>query len=296
LPPWILNQWKQVYGPEEAIQLAKALLQKAPVTFFSPVKSREELLSKFEECKVSATATEVSKRTVCLDTKTLPISMEELSKLGYFIDEASCAVTEPFSHIKNPGKILDACSAPGGKLLGMLKKVMECEGSSITSNDPSATRMRILQANLRRVFETIPQISFSQFSLLRKPQGWEDQKFNTIFADLPCSGMGVIRRHPQIPLKLTTSSLEKVVTVQRQILNTCLELLEPDGLLIMSICSFHPKESEETVKQFLNKGLNHYPEYYESLHESVERTDHGAYFYPHKTGTDGFFLAAFKKQ
>ena len=60
------------------------------------------------------------------------------------------------------------------------------------------------------------------------------------------------------------------------------DLLEPDGLLIMSICSFHPKESEETVKQFLNKGLNHYPEYYESLHESVERTDHGAYFYPHK--------------
>lgn len=145
-----------------------------------------------------------------------------------------------------PGqRILDACCAPGGKTAHILELQ---PAATLSAIDVSAERLQRVAANLQRLRLDAQLISGDA----RQPADWWDgQPFDRILLDAPCSGTGVIRRHPDIKLLRTAADIAKLAELQQQLLTTLWPLLAPGGLLLYATCSIMPAENTGTIERFL---------------------------------------------
>ncbi|HUR40459.1 MAG TPA: 16S rRNA (cytosine(967)-C(5))-methyltransferase RsmB [Verrucomicrobiae bacterium] len=143
-------------------------------------------------------------------------------------------------------RILDACAAPGGKTAHLLERG-DCE---VTALDVDANR-------LKRVQETLTRLKLSatlKQGDARMPSGWWDDKpFDRILIDAPCSGTGVIRRHPDIKFLRRRTDIARMAHVQLELLHALFPLLAPKGVLVYAVCSVLSAEGADVVQRFLEK-------------------------------------------
>ena len=139
-------------------------------------------------------------------------------------------------------KILDACAAPGGKSFQLLSKKYQ-----LTLNDKSESRVQILKSNLNRLnFNTkILMKDFTKFD--------EDEKYDFIIIDAPCSAVGTIRKNPEIFFKSIGPNFKELDNLQKKMLNKASNILNTNGLILYMVCSFLKNESENQIYNFLNK-------------------------------------------
>jgi len=144
--------------------------------------------------------------------------------------------------------VLDCCAAPGGKTCHILE---------YTPNLHSVTAIDIEENRLLRVKENLQRLSLSANVIAgdaAKPQTWwNKQLFDRILLDAPCSGTGVIRRHPDIKWLRKASDIDKLIVLQQQILKNIWSLLKPGGTLLYATCSILPEENSEQIKDFITK-------------------------------------------
>jgi 16S rRNA (cytosine967-C5)-methyltransferase len=131
----------------------------------------------------------------------------------------------------------------------------------------------------------------------------DHRRAHRILVDVPCSCTGVIRRHPELKWQLTESNIHELALIQRQILEVGANHVADNGILVYSACSLEPEETIELVEKFLDS----HPEFvFDPFPERVlgwldnalrEHTGHKGYmqFFPHRHGTDGFFVARMKR-
>lgn len=146
-----------------------------------------------------------------------------------------------------PGeRVLDACAAPGGKTGHLL----ECVGGDLrlTALDIDATRLQRVEENLRRLGFTA---TLRQGDLLTAPVGWEEPLQDAILLDVPCSGTGVIRRHPDIKWLRHAADIPVLAQRQAALLERAWSLLRPGGRLLYSTCSLLGAENESVVSAWL---------------------------------------------
>ena len=123
---------------------------------------------------------------------------------------------------------------------------------------------------------------------------WE-QAFDTVLADVPCSGLGIIRKKPDIRFK-DPKPLENLPKVQRDILENVFRYVKPGGVLIYSTCTVLERENETVVVDFLRDHSDFIPEEFE-LPAPVGSSENGMYtFWPHRENTDGFFVAKLRRR
>ncbi len=148
--------------------------------------------------------------------------------------------------IKNKkNKLLDACSAPGGKAFQILSRNIK-----IILNDKSKNRIKILKSNLDRLRYN-PEIKNKDFLKFK-----EDQKFDTIILDAPCSSVGTIRKNPEIFFKKNAPNLEELNVLQENMLKKASRLLLKNGFIIYMTCSFLKCETFDQIENFLKKNDN----------------------------------------
>jgi 16S rRNA (cytosine967-C5)-methyltransferase len=146
-----------------------------------------------------------------------------------------------------PGqRVLDACCAPGGKTCHILELQPTVE---LTALDVSAERLQRVAANLQRLQL---QAELSAGDALSPAAWWDGRPFDRILLDAPCSGTGVIRRHPDIKLLRTSADIDQLAALQQQLLNALWPLLAPGGQLLYATCSIMPRENSEVIAQFLS--------------------------------------------
>ena len=142
-------------------------------------------------------------------------------------------------------KVLDMCAAPGGKAFQILSL-----NNNVTLNDISIKRSKTLRANLDR-------LNFSNeiknFNALNIP---EEEKFDVVILDSPCSGMGTLRRNPEILFKKDPPDIDFLTKVQKKLINKAAKLLNKNGLLIYMVCSFFYDETKNIKNTFLNENKN----------------------------------------
>ncbi len=142
-------------------------------------------------------------------------------------------------------KVLDMCAAPGGKAFQTI-----CLENDVSLNDISLERTKILRTNLKR-------LNFSNkiknYNALDIP---EDKKFDVIILDAPCSGVGTLRRNPEILFKTKPPDLDFLTTIQMNLINKAAKLLNKKGLLIYMVCSFFYNETKDIKNKFLNDNKN----------------------------------------
>ncbi|MEI8055668.1 MAG: hypothetical protein WCH10_06775 [bacterium] len=174
-------------------------------------------------------------------------------------------------------RVLDACAAPGGKTAHILEA--EPNLQELIAVDIEDARLKMVEANLNRL-----QLS-AKFVCgdASKPQNWWDgKKFDRILLDAPCSGTGVIRRHPDIKILRKPQDIANNASRQLELLKALWPLLADDGLLVYATCSILPEENFLVVKNFMQQ-------YNEA------KVVHDRQLFPTTNGGDGFYYAVITK-
>ena len=142
-------------------------------------------------------------------------------------------------------KVLDMCAAPGGKAFQAISL-----NNNVTLNDISLKRTETLTTNLKRLnFSNM----IKNYNALNIP---EDEKFDVIILDSPCSGVGTLRRNPEILFKQKPPDLNFLTTVQKNLINKASKLLNKNGIIIYMVCSFFYDETKNIKINFLNENKN----------------------------------------
>jgi len=187
--------------------------------------------------------------------------------------------------------VLDCCAAPGGKTCHILEFTPNL--SSVTAIDIEETRLLRVEENLQRLKLNANVITGDA----AKPETWwNNQLFDRILLDAPCSGTGVIRRHPDIKWLRKAGDIDNLRVLQQQILKNIWSLLKPGGTLLYATCSILPEENSEQIKDFIAKQADA-----ELISLQEDENNIGWQLLPHpKTknnpSMDGFYYAKLRKQ
>jgi 16S rRNA (cytosine967-C5)-methyltransferase len=198
-----------------------------------------------------------------------------------------------------PGKalrILDACAAPGGKAAHLLE--LGSPAASLTAVDADSRRLAFVGDNLERLGLSATLVAADASN----PEAWWDgERFDRILLDAPCSGTGVIRRHPDIKLLRRKTDIDKSAELQLRLLAALWPLLAPGGRLLYVTCSVLACENDEVVGRFMggtpeateNIGEHMLPNY--NIRDLMHRKARGFQILPGERDLDGFYYACLDK-
>jgi len=194
-----------------------------------------------------------------------------------------------------PGmRVLDACAAPGGKTLHIAQRTPEL--AEIVAADHDPLRLQRVRQNLDRAGRNALLLTAD---LRSPPPSLAPASFDRALVDAPCSGSGVIRRHPDIKLLRRPTDIEAFATTQRQVLRTAFELLRPGGRLIYCTCSVLPDENQHVVAAFLagepRAAVGAWPDGLKPPPGLIERSVGWQLLPGGDAGTDGFYYACIHK-
>lgn len=292
-PEWLVKRWVSRYGPGTAETLLRSNNQRPPLTIRANTLkvSREALKSALE-----------SEGCVVKDCLYAPAGIEivsspRLADLGSFQkglfmvqDEAAQLVSMLLD--PRPGEtILDACAAPGGKA-AHIAELMKHEGKVIAlDNDPE--RLKMLKENIERLgLEIIEPV-------LAQADQYQGGIFDRILIDAPCSGLGVLRRHPDGRWTKTGQTVTNHRLLQEKILEACSKILKPGGTLVYATCTTEPEENEDVIASFIARKAGFMLDDarpYLPLNAAHLIDSQGFYrTWPSEPGMDGFFAARLKK-
>ncbi len=180
--------------------------------------------------------------------------------------------------VKKDMRVLDLCSAPGGKT-AYIAQLLENSGE-IISCDIHAHKLALIENNLSRLGIKNAKVMLND-ATVKKEEFCE--AFDRVLADVPCSGLGVLRRKPDIRLNKSPLLNDELVKIQRKILENASCYVKKGGKLVYSTCTVNRSENEDAVKDFLENHSKF------TLLEEVQ-------LLPHKDNTDGFFYASFERK
>lgn len=213
---------------------------------------------------------------------------------GYIqVQDGSSVLAGQAAAPKNGDYCIDVCAAPGGKSIHLADILRE--SGMVESHDLTIQKVEMIQQNIQRCgFKNI-SASVAD-ALVDRPEVHE--KADVVMADLPCSGLGVIGRKPDIKYQMTKEKMESLVLLQRKILSVVQGYVKPGGILLYSTCTINPEENQENV----NWLLHHYPFKLETLSPYMDEEVFGegirngyVQLLPGiYTGT-GFFIARLKR-
>lgn len=298
-PEWLVAQWLERFGRDEAVRLLEAGNQVPPLTVrVNRLKAtREEAAAALAREGVRAEPTRHSPYGLILRDLTSAASLEQLEAMKQGLitvqDESSmlaAAVVNP-----QPGwTVIDVAAAPGGKATH-LAELMDNRGRVIAL-DVHPHKVDLIEENARRLGTTIVEpVCLDARRVGEAMPGRAD----AVLCDLPCSGLGTLARRPDARWRKRPEDVEALVPVQRAILESAARALRPGGVLVYSTCTIQPAENEELVEAFLAD----HPEFrfdniWDYLPGSIAREGQAEGYVqllPHVHGTDGFFIARLVK-
>lgn len=224
----------------------------------------------------------------------------ESFRKGYFqVQDESSMMVGQIAGIKAGDYIIDVCAAPGGKTLHAAELLLKAGGEKnpghVDARDKTEKKVSLIGQNLERIGYL--NVSVKVFDALELDESVHE-KADIILADLPCSGLGVIGKKPDIKYNMTKEMMSELAKLQREILSVVVSYLKPGGVLIYSTCTINPEENEENVR-FITDTLKLQPESLDIyLPEKLQcETSKQGYLQllPNKTGVDGFFISRFRK-
>lgn len=203
-------------------------------------------------------------------------------------DEASQYVA-PLLQLKPRDRVLDACSAPGGKTGHMLEIEPNIQ---LTALDISEKRLEKVKENLVRL-KLGKNVEFIAADACDTDKFLNKKLFDKILIDAPCSGTGVIRRHPDIKLLRRKSDLFSFQAQQKKLLQSLWAILKSGGLLLYTTCSIMPEENEVVMEEFL---LNNFDASSKEIQLPIGlKQKHGWQCFPQINGHDGFYYCLLQK-
>ncbi|MBA3671839.1 MAG: 16S rRNA (cytosine(967)-C(5))-methyltransferase RsmB [Gemmatimonadaceae bacterium] len=285
-PRWVVARWLERFGEHDTRALLEANNGEAPLVARPYHVVREQL-----EAMLEGAGVQTADAPLVSDSILLSGGVSALTELGAFRqglfhlqDPASTLVTK-YACVPSGATVADLCAAPGGKALELAR-----DASVVYAGDASRARLARVQENVVRLdaANVIPFVGDATMPAIRE--------VDVVTIDVPCTGTGTFRRHPDARWRLKASDLAVLPALQRAILRGAATVVKPGGLLVYSTCSLEPEENDEQIAYFLaaHPGWLLEPPPSGAVPDTV--LDQGVLrCLPHRHATDGTFAARLRR-
>jgi len=295
-PLWLVKKWIKIFGPEETESLCKANNELPTLTLrVNTLKiSREEMLGKLTEAGFAPQITEFSPDGIVLNTSANPVQKTDFFDAGFLrIQDEAAQLISCLVDPESTKSILDACAGAGGKATH-LAAILKNKGR-IVAIDRNPERISELKQETARMGMNIIEAQTIDLSV-DLPDSFKEN-FDCVLVDAPCSGLGTLRRNPEIKWRTNEKHLLNFAGAQKTILQNAFRAVKQGGRLIYCTCSLGPEESENIMDDFLrrNADFSLCPPASSACQPFIDRRGF-FHTYPHKHHMDGFFGAIIKRQ
>ena len=285
MPIWLIDELKKDYDLNTVEQICKNSNLKPKTTIrVNTLKITEQKLK--EELEKNGIEFEKTKREDFLNVKIKNISECDLFKNGYFtVQDLSAGMPATILEPKEGEMVLDMCSAPGGKTTYMAE-IMKNKGT-IYACDLYEQRLNLVKENAKRLgIDIIKTMKWDATVLNEEFIG----KFDKILLDVPCLGIGVLKRKPDIKWQRKKEDIKEISEIQLKILQNCSKYLKKDGELVYSTCSILKDENENIISKFLKQS-----NFEIKKEENGDNNKNISYSILPSEEEDGFFICKLKK-
>jgi len=286
-PSWLVKRWIKQHGEKftEELLIANNKKPRMYLRVNNLITKKEELTSLLKSVGLNYYDGKIIPHFIQLHNLTNITEWEYFGK-GYFtIQDESTGFACYLLDVKPHHRVLDLFAAPGGKT-SLLADIMNNEGE-IFAVDKYESRLKMLKANLERLgVKNVIPVEADALSFT------DEEKFDKILLDVPCSGLGTLTKKPDIKWRRDIGDIRRLAELQPKLLAKGASLLKPGGELVFSTCTIDPEENFEVVKKFLEENdkfelvdaRQYFPEEYVDAFGCVQT-------YPNVHGIDGAFAA-----
>lgn len=301
MPVWIVKMWQQDYGSALTQRILSGLLEEHPVS----IRLRESLTP----AESAAVLERLTKRDVRWERHPyLPYAyklfhtegiagLEDFRNGSFYVQDVASMFVAQAAGILGGETILDVCAAPGGKSLHAADKLLCAgKGGSVEACDIREDKTVLIEENIRRLH--LEELVHTKVRDARLAQEELEGTADIVFADVPCSGLGIIGKKRDIKYHMSQEVIKELSVLQQDILRTAQSCVKPGGILMFSTCTINRRENEERLQwlqqEFALEPVGFSDVLPKELHCST--ADKGyLQFLPGEQDTDGFFIAKLRK-
>jgi 16S rRNA (cytosine967-C5)-methyltransferase len=290
-PAWLIERWVKAFGKDEAEAFVRANNEAPPhaLRIIERRASKEEVLSELRAAGGVAEPSQIAPAAWRVQGAAAVLQRLALEGKIYLQDEASQLVAHVLD-ARAGERVLDVCAAPGSKTTHIAARTPEL--SIIVAGDLHEHRARtILKTGMRQGVEHLSVVVHDAENTLP----YAERSFDRVLVDAPCTGTGTLRHNPEIRWRISARDILDLSRRQRGILAGAARMVRPPGRLVYSTCSVEPEENEEVVAHFLDEN-NTFKQVAVNTPPEILGEDGAARTWPHKSGADGFFIAAFERR
>lgn len=254
---------------------------------------REQYANRLERAEIQFSPCRWSQSGLRLQQNLRPTDLPEFAQGAVSIQDEAAQLCSQFLQVDKlePGsRVLDACAAPGGKTCHLLEQNPQID---CTALDIDAKRLERLDENLQRLQLDQLKIQVTAANAAELDNWWDGQAFKAILLDAPCSGTGVIRRHPDIKLLRKKADIETLIEIQQRLLLELWQTLEVGGHLLYTTCSIFKAENQLQIAKFLQQQRD--AKLIPLTLSAAIDTGYGQQILPSADGPDGFFYCLLEK-
>lgn len=298
IPQWLTEKLVQDYGFEQAQAIGFSLFERSRVSgrVTNPVAmSRTEILNELTSEGIEAVESQVSPVGVIAEKGVLAQSRVFRDGQLTIQDESSMLVA-PAMQIEPQHIVLDACAAPGGKTTHIASYLDVSQGGKVIALDIHQHKLKLIEENARRL-HVAAAIKPQLLDARKVKETFSDETFDRILVDAPCSGLGLMRRKPDMKYTKKREDFLHLQKIQLEILESIASKVKKYGIITYSTCTIVPEENKQVIQKFLSihpefevippKGCEHLTK---SLHEDQLQ------LLPSDYGTDGFFICCLRRK
>ena len=285
LPVWLISKLKEEYGEERAQAIFESLLKRNKASI------RVTDLSRKEEIKTLLSASDSILSNTGLVKEQGHFAGHHLFAEGAItIQDESSQLVAPTLHLQGEEQVLDACAAPGGKTVHIASYLTT---GQVTALDLYDHKLNLIQENAERL-GVADRVRTEKLDARKVHDFFGQNCFDRILVDAPCSGIGLLRRKPDIKYNKETADFMSLQEIQLEILGSVCQTLRKGGIITYSTCTIVSEENFQVVQTFLER----HPEFEQVKleHECKDILKDGCILItPELYGSDGFFISQFRK-
>lgn len=295
MPVWIVEMFLDIYDVNELERMFTVMNSESDITLLTNTlyTTPEKLTAELRAQGLDVAPGRYIKDSLRL--RTMPnIAKLNAFKQGYFYmqDESSMIAARTLNPLSGE-KVLDVCASPGGKSIYMT--IMSGDTLRINARDKSNDKVKLIKDNIKRL--KLSSIKAKVFDAT-KFDNTEEEFYDKLILDVPCSGLGLLSKKPDIRYHSSPDDIEELIALQRLIFDTSIKYLKRGGELIYTTCTLNKEENEKNLEYFLNsdKYKVEMVSIESMLPEGINENGKGyVTLLPHIHGTDGFFISKMKK-
>lgn len=297
MPVWLIQELRQQLGATKMEAIIASLNQ--------PAK---------QSLRVNTALSTVSDVTTALTNDGLTVEPSKISPLGLVVTDGQAINTEamrygmftvqdesaqlvvPALNVQPGDQVLDACAAPGGKTTQVAAQLDADAGGEVVALDIHANKVRLIGQNAARM-HVADRVAATELDARKVQTQFDDESFDRILVDAPCSGLGLMRRKPEIRYEKQLQDSLNLQKIQLAILAAVAPTLKKGGIMTYSTCTILQQENQDVIAKFLAD----HPEFELQTTPTeqdlkADRTDKTLSIYPDDYLSDGFFIACLRKK